>query len=276
MTTEFRQWLVTVVSPERYQSRTALFDLLIDITGTVFQEIQTSLWSIIGVQDTLSILDRLDSECLVWSVQTIQRFGINLEDSQIGTEQQPLITEMMQALVHLDYHELPDELIQIIDAAEYGSDALCEMVALMYQRDSFDYLQLIKDVNPELIKRIREAAVMRKELTEEFDVSDIVPTEVIAKFKQVTQQVPLHEDDDVRNFFFNVGKLGLDIEAYVSVLGELLEVDDVPLLAKRWVWVTYASGGPDDWVFKAFELLYETRFIMQLNTEYSKLMRSVA
>lgn len=273
MITEFRQWLQRMVTPTRYALLTGTLDSLIEVNGTEFQEVETILWSRIDHEDNLAILDRTHSECLVWLVQTLTKFSIVLDDNHLDVEAIQDLTEILQAVVILDAYELPGELLDILDTTEDNRDALAMLVAVVHGKDFANYIHYIKDLSPLLLDAIRKNAIERKDLQEVFDIEDGISNEIVKRFKSIMDQIALPPEDKVVNYLTHVGKIGLRVEAYVSLLGDvLLEDTDPELTAKRWLLITYASSDQPEDVSKLFELVYsDVRRIMRINSFYTRL-----
>lgn len=291
MITEFRPWLALKVTPERYAQLTKLLDLLIAINGTEFQEIETTLWSVIGVEDDYAILDRLNSEVLRWGIATILRFGIVIEEAEIDTGSVGILADVLETLTTLDNYEIPQDILTILDNDEIDfSTSMAQLVSLITARDEFDVAPMIGSVSPSFVESLREACQFKiavdEPLTDEdlaqakatdtgTVVSDKIPTpQIVENLKQAIVNLTMSSEDPIVMFFEREGKIGLPIEAYVSVLGEyLLEEVSADVIAKRWVLLTISSGEDSSQVTKLFELIYpDIRRIMSINREYTRYM----
>ena len=273
MTLEFRQWLSTKVTPIRYQMLMSAMEVIIALNGVNMMDIENYRWSEIGIRDDSAIVDDFNNDCMCNLLALLAKFEITLNEDVITDNHMALLTSMLSALIDLDQYELPQDIITIIDDGVMVDHTMADLFSMMTGVDSITYLELGMVVSPALLVALRTSAVDKLDRMTEVDL-EVPDTALLDSFRLVVSKVGLSDIDPIVHHFKSTGKLGLDMEAYISVLSDDL-VNDVPeVLAKRWVLLTVASGTTPEAIATVFELVYigDIKKLMAVNRIYKKLM----
>lgn len=247
---EFEDWLTTVCTPVRVEVIRDGFTLIQNIDASAMDEIQINLLSMVGNTDTYDLLTKTTTELAFYSTKVLDLFDITLDDTAYTAEAQTTVNAIMQTILNLDSNELSERILQICDAEESPLETLAALVAEFTTTDSEAVLELVKDVSPGLIDRIRTINSEQLPMTETTD-TQLLPA-YIPWLKTILVDVSDRRKQDnatdlILNYALTTGKLGLPLKSYVAMFSkQLIDDTDLDRLAEDWIIIAiYANTDAD-------------------------------
>lgn len=247
---EFEDWLTTVCTPVRVEVIRDGFTLIQNIDASAMDEIQINLLSMVGNTDTYDLLTKTTTELAFYSTKVLDLFDITLDDATYTAEAQTTVNAIMRTILNLDSNELSERILQICDAEESPLETLAALVAEFTTVDSEAILELVKDVSPGLIDRIRTIN------TEQLSMTETTATQLLPAYipwlKTILVDVSDRRKQDnatdlILNYALTTGRLGLPLKSYVAMFSkQLIDDTDLDRLAEDWIIIAiYANTDTD-------------------------------
>lgn len=279
---EFEDWLTTVCTPVRVEVIRDGFTLIQNIDASAMDEIQINLLSMVGNTDTYDLLTKTTTELAFYSTKVLDLFDITLDDTAYTAEAQTTVNAIMQTILNLDSNELSERILQICDAEESPLETLAALVAEFTTTDSEAVLELVKDVSPGLIDRIRTINSEQLPMTETTD-TQLLPA-YIPWLKTILVDVSDRRKQDnatdlILNYALTTGKLGLPLKSYVAMFSkQLIDDTDLDRLAEDWIIIAIYANTDADQILNTvtgyFDSLYPSiDFSQQIRRRMSVLIK---
>lgn len=165
---DLKEWLETVVSPDRVTLIEDAFEAMVLISDYSMDEIGFNLVGEIDRGDTYSTLNKLNSDLVRYPEELLAQYGVFLNIEVIQQEHLPILVEIMTAIRHLDVWDEPSELMTMIDTIDDREELFAEMCNLVVGCDVDAVLDVtlriessfIEAVTQETKRRLRVDAVL--------------------------------------------------------------------------------------------------------------------
>lgn len=279
---EFEDWLTTVCTPVRVEVIRDGFTLIQNIDASAMDEIQINLLSMVGNTDTYDLLTKTTTELAFYSTKVLDLFDITLDDATYTAEAQTTVNAIMRTILNLDSNELSERILQICDAEESPLETLAALVAEFTTVDSEAILELVKDVSPGLIDRIRTIN------TEQLSMTETTATQLLPAYipwlKTILVDVSDRRKQDnatdlILNYALTTGRLGLPLKSYVAMFSkQLIDDTDLDRLAEDWIIIAIYANTDTDQILNTvtgyFNSLYPSiDFSQQIRRRMSVLIK---
>lgn len=163
MNQELSDWLDSVVSPERKQLISDTFEYLTLLHGYEIDSVAMNITNSVGRYDTYQLMDRLNSDLMMLVIEAGLRYGVQFDAERLVLENQAAVNGILATLTQADRHEDYEAIIAICSDSENAQTTFAEIVEFITDQDALLVGSMVSEVVPELVEKILESAIERKE-----------------------------------------------------------------------------------------------------------------
>lgn len=170
--------------------------------------------------DPSSYKDRLFSNTLNWVYHSINEFGVQL-DNITELSQLEQLNKILYTLLEIPSYPDILRVDEILSLGNYPREILSELICLVYPEEQVEsYLEIIRDVPPHLLKRIRDVIKSEVDIQKEArDAIEKVDTDEALELLEKTVK-HIHLDDNSKS---NILKVLRDYVSIVDVTTDVRE-----------------------------------------------------
>lgn len=224
MDQNFNQWLSTTYTPGRFDVLSAALESIEAFHGPMLDHWQAELMANASYTDTFGTHQVVEQATINFQNETLSQFGVFVDLDIIGPQHTHMLDKMIRCLSVADQYEIPQAILSIIDGEQSASETFCEIVSEVMGGRADDYLETLREVNPQLIKRIKQFAEERlaTQMEAQVPAGRIVVQNEIVRVRAFAFLESWSEQNPLTKYVREGGKLDLPFDTYIDMFGNWL------------------------------------------------------
>lgn len=223
MDQNFNQWLSVTYTPGRFDVLSAAMESIEAFHGPMLDHWQAELMANAAYTDTYGTQQVVEQATLNFQNETLSQFGVFVDLDIIGPQHTHMLDKMIRCLSAIDSYELPHAVLSIIDGEQSAAETFAELVAEVMGGDTDAYLETLREVNSQLIKRIKQFAEEKlQQQTETLSVTLPIAENQQTRVRCFAFLESWTDVNPLTKYVRDEGKLNLHFDYYIDMFGNWL------------------------------------------------------
>jgi hypothetical protein len=223
MDQNFNQWLSNTYTPGRFDVLSAALESIESFHGPMLDHWQAELMANIGYTDTFGTQQVVEQATINFQNETLTQFGVFVNLDIIGPQHTHMLDKMIRCLSVLDQYDIPQAILSIIAGEQSATETFSELVAEVLGGRTDDYLETLREVSPQLIKRIKRFA--EEKLTQQAEALNPPAVNIeneVLRLRVFTFMGTWNDQNPLTKYIRESGKLDLPFATYIDMFGNWL------------------------------------------------------